>query len=104
MKYYLKVLKEFATFSGRANRNEYWYFLLFNFVFAVLLGAIGELVGQPKLSTYYSFAMLTPSIAVLVRRMHDVDKSGWFALIPVYNFILAVTEGTKGENKYGKRP
>jgi len=104
MKYYIKVLKDYAKFSGRANRSEYWYFILFNFLIALGLGAVGVLLDQPKLSTYYQFATLVPSIAVAVRRMHDVDKSGWFLLIPVYNLILAVSEGTKGENKFGENP
>lgn len=49
-------------------------------------------------------AMLAPSIAVAVRRMHDVGKSGWFVLIPIYNLVLAVTEGDKGTNEYGPDP
>ena len=48
--------------------------------------------------------MLAPSIAVAVRRMHDVGKSGWFLLIPIYNLILACTEGQKGDNEYGTDP
>jgi len=53
---------------------------------------------------FYQLAILIPSIAVGVRRMHDVNKSGWFILIPIYNLILAVTDGTKGDNKYGHDP
>jgi uncharacterized membrane protein YhaH (DUF805 family) len=49
-------------------------------------------------------AVLIPSIAVGVRRMHDVGKSGWFLLIPIYNLILALSEGEKGDNKYGPDP
>jgi uncharacterized membrane protein YhaH (DUF805 family) len=48
--------------------------------------------------------MLAPSIAVAVRRMHDVGKSGWFVLIPIYNLVLAVTEGNKRTNEYGPDP
>ena len=52
----------------------------------------------------WNFALLIPSLAVAVRRMHDVGKSGWFLLVPIYNLILALTEGTKGENEYGPDP
>ncbi len=56
------------------------------------------------LGTIYSLAVFIPSIAVAVRRMHDVGKSGWFILIPIYNLILACTNGESGENKYGTDP
>lgn len=60
---------------------------------------------QPQwLSNLYSLAVLVPSLAVAVRRMHDVGKSGWYILIPIYNLILAVTEGDNGPNEYGEDP
>lgn len=104
MNYYLKVLKNYATFSGRARRKEYWMFVLFNTIFAFVFGLVCGLIELPELANLYSLAVLLPSIAVGVRRMHDVGKSGWFLLIPIYNFILAVTEGEKGENQYGQDP
>jgi uncharacterized membrane protein YhaH (DUF805 family) len=104
MNYYLKVLQNYATFGGRARRSEYWYFALFNVIIAFVLGFIGGMMGTTVLSNIYSLAVLIPGIAVGVRRMHDVGKSGWFLLIPIYNLILACTEGTKGENKYGADP
>ena len=52
----------------------------------------------------YTLAVLIPSIAVGVRRMHDVGKSGWFLLIPIYNLILACTDGVNGDNEYGADP
>lgn len=58
----------------------------------------------PLLGNLYSFAVLIPGIAVAVRRMHDVGKSGWFILIPIYNLILAFTEGEKGNNEYAMDP
>ena len=57
-----------------------------------------------NIANIYQLAILIPSIAVGVRRMHDVNKSGWFLLIPIYNFILAITDGTKGNNTYGPDP
>lgn len=104
MNYYLKVLQNYATFSGRARRSEYWYFALFNMIISFVFGFIGGLTEMPFLSRLYTLAVLIPGIAVGVRRMHDVGKSGWFLLIPIYNFILAVTEGEKGENQYGADP
>jgi uncharacterized membrane protein YhaH (DUF805 family) len=104
MNYYFKVLQNYANFNGRARRSEYWYFVLFNVIFSFVIGFISGLIGVEILGTVYTFAVLLPSIAVAVRRMHDVGKSGWFILIPIYNLVLAVTEGTKGENEYGPDP
>jgi len=102
--YYIHVLKNYATFNGRARRSEYWYFVLFNTIISFGIGFIGGLISFGLLSTIYSLAVLIPSIAVGVRRMHDVGKSGWFLLIPIYNLILALTDGEKGENQYGADP
>ena len=104
MNYYFKVLKNYTTFSGRARRKEYWMFILFNTIFGFVFGIIFGLIGVPELTQLYTLATLLPSVAVGVRRMHDVGKSGWFVLIPFYNFILAVTEGEKGQNQYGQDP
>jgi uncharacterized membrane protein YhaH (DUF805 family) len=104
MKFYLKVLQNYATFKGRASRSEYWYFVLFNIIFSIVLGFVSGLVDLSILYTIYSLAVLIPSIAVAVRRMHDVGKSGWYILIPIYDLILACTEGVKGENEYGTEP
>lgn len=111
MHYYIEVLKKYATFDGRARRSEYWYFTLFStivsFIFTGLDTAFGTLIegtGNGILNLVYSLAVLLPSIAVGVRRMHDVGKSGWFLLIPIYNLILAITNGDEGPNEYGPDP
>lgn len=104
MNYYLKVLSQYADFNGRARRSEYWYFVLFNLIISIAVGFIAGAIKMPFLASIYSLGVLLPSIAVAVRRMHDVDKSGWFVLIPIYNLILALTEGTKGSNQYGSDP
>ena len=104
MNFYLKVLQNYATFNGRARRSEYWYFFLFNVIISIAVSIIGGMLEMAFLGNIYSLAVLIPSIAVGVRRMHDVGKSGWFLLIPIYNIILAVTEGEKGENQYGPDP
>ena len=59
---------------------------------------------MPLLGNLYSLAVLLPAIAVTIRRMHDVGKSGWYCLIPIYNIVLAATEGEKGANQYGPDP
>lgn len=104
MNWYLKVLKNYAGFEGRARRKEYWMFVLINAIISMALTFIGTAIDFIYLGNIYSLAVLVPSLAVAVRRMHDVNKSGWFILIPIYNLILACTNGDAGENKYGADP
>jgi uncharacterized membrane protein YhaH (DUF805 family) len=104
MRWYLKVLQNHANFNGRARRSEYWYFVLFNMIFSFSLAIVRVYTTFTLLQGLYSLFVLLPSIAVGVRRMHDVGKSGWFLLIPIYNLVLACTEGMSGENKYGLDP
>ena len=94
-------LKKYATFTGRASRSEYWYFFLFTIIIAVIAGIIEAVVGSAALGYLVQIAFWIPGLAVSIRRMHDVDKSGWFILIPIYSFILAVTAGTNGPNRFG---
>jgi len=104
MKWYLQVLKKYTDFDGRARRSEYWYFTLFSALISIALALINVAMGTKYIDTIYSLAVLVPSIAVGVRRMHDVNKSGWYILIPIYNLILACTNGTEGLNNYGEDP
>jgi len=118
MNWYLKVLKQYADFSGRARRKEYWMFVLFNMIFAIVamildnvLGIAMEGIGYGPLYGLYALAMLIPGLAVAVRRLHDVGKSGWMiliALIPligtIWLLVLMVTDSNPGENQYGQNP
>ena len=110
MNWYLEVLKKYAVFSGRARRKEYWMFVLFNIIIAFVLGFIEGIAGiapesdQSILVTVYQLAVLIPSIAVGVRRMHDTDHSGWWLLFPIVNLVFAVSEGTRGDNRFGPDP
>ena len=105
MQYFIDVMtKRYAQFTGRARRAEYWYFGLFYFLISMVLAGVAGAIRMPLLANVASLAFLIPSIAVGVRRMHDVGKSGWFLLIPIYNLILACTEGQHGENEYGADP
>lgn len=100
------VFENYANFNGRARRQEYWMFFLVNIIIAFVLGFVTGLI-SPSLviiSNIYTLAVLIPAIAVGVRRMHDVGKSGWYLLIPIYSLILACTEGEKGPNQYGADP
>ncbi|MGQ4582322.1 DUF805 domain-containing protein [Lysobacter sp. F60174L2] len=117
MDWYLKVLKNYVGFEGRARRKEYWMFTLFNVIVSFVLGIIDGLGGLMTesgigmLGLLYTLAVLLPSIAVGVRRLHDIDKSGWWLLlvfIPLIGAIVllvfAVMEGTRGSNRFGEDP
>ena len=105
--YFIGVLKKYAVFQGRARRAEYWWFILFRTIFAIVFSIIDRtfniyIFGDVRLiNTLWNLALMLPSWSVMVRRMHDCNKSGWFMFIPIYNFILCCTEGTYGQNEYG---
>ncbi|WP_179950482.1 DUF805 domain-containing protein [Spirosoma aerolatum] len=106
---YVAVLKKYNDFNGRARRSEYWYFFLVNVIVTQGLNFVNILIFNGSgvvggLLMLLNLAILVPSVAVAIRRMHDVGKSGWYALIPFYNLILACTEGVKGANEYGNYP
>ncbi len=117
MGWYFEVLRKYAVFSGRARRKEYWMFVLFNLIIASILGLIEALSGIASesypsvLATLYSLAVLIPSLAVGVRRLHDTGRSGWWLLIslaPVVGsivlLIFMVQDSQQGENQYGPNP
>jgi len=107
MNWYLHVIKNYALFSGRARRKEYWMFTLFNIIVSFVLGFVGGLVlgshGQ-ILPNIYSLAVLVPCIAVGVRRMHDTNHSGWWIICPIVNLVFCCIEGEKGPNRFGPDP
>ena len=93
---------KYATFSGRATRSEYWYFVLFNVIVSIGGVILDTAIGTSFIQNLFTLALFLPGLAVAVRRMHDVGKSGWFMLIPFYNLILVCTAST-GDNQYGAR-
>lgn len=119
MKYYLNALANYATFKGRASRKEYWMFVLFSTIFMIVSIFLDNLLGTNLIfydqrSVYgyiyllYTFAIMIPGLALCVRRLHDINKSGWnyfLAFIPliggVWLLILLCTKGMPEENKYG---
>lgn len=111
MEWYFAVLKKYADFSGRARRKEYWMFALVNLLVSFGLGFVGALAHAPWLSWIYTVAVLVPSIAVGIRRLHDTGRSGWMmllVLIPVIGAIVllvfAVQDSSPGDNQYGPNP
>jgi len=113
MNYYFEVLKKYAVFSGRSQRAEYWYFVLFNIVISIALGIFSGIIGDNVnvLGMLYSLALFIPGLAVAVRRLHDIGKSGWMGLVSlipligiIWLIILLATDGNPGENKYGPDP
>ena len=118
MKWYLKCLKQYANFDGRARRKEYWMFFLFNFIFALVAVALDNLFGtsNPEVGIgviygLYVLLVLVPGIAVTVRRLHDIGKSGWMILValiplagPIWLLVLTVTDSEQGQNQYGDNP
>ncbi|HDM8144704.1 TPA: DUF805 domain-containing protein [Vibrio harveyi] len=111
MDWYLAVLKKYAVFNGRARRKEYWMFFLFNLIFSFVLGFIDGILGTVFIGTIYGLVVLIPGIAVMVRRLHDIGRTGWWVLIgliPLIGLIVlivfAATDGNKGSNEYGSNP
>lgn len=114
MNHYLAVLKKYAVFSGRSPRSEFWYFVLFNFIIAVILEVISYVLGDAFniLGFIYSLAVIVPFFAVGARRLHDIGKSGWWQLVgfmpPIVGTIWLIVQLAKdsdpAENKYGPNP
>ncbi len=118
MNWFLIALKKYATFSGRAQRAEYWYFVLFYILIFIglsildgMTGSFSAESGMGFLGGLFSLALLIPSIAVGARRLHDTGRSAWFlllALIPLVGAIVllvfTVQDSTPGDNQYGPNP
>ena len=120
MNWYIKVLKQYVDFNGRARRKEYWMFVLFNFIIAFVLGFIDGILGLQigsgaqaigVLGLIYSLGVFLPGLAVSVRRLHDIGKSGWMVLIAfipivgaIWLLVLYCKEGDPGDNQYGPNP
>ncbi|MGG5818273.1 DUF805 domain-containing protein [Falsiroseomonas sp. HW251] len=108
-------LNNYANFSGRARRSEFWWFVLFNFcaqiAASIVDGIISAIIGFSALSFLVMLGLLVPGIAVSIRRMHDLGKSGWFILLglipiagPIILIVFYVKPGQPGPNQYGPDP
>jgi uncharacterized membrane protein YhaH (DUF805 family) len=116
--WFLIALKKYATFEGRAQRSEYWYFVLFYVLIYIGLAILDGLMSgfsrsgsMGILAAIFSLAMFVPSLAVGVRRLHDTGRSGWWlliALIPLIGAIVLlvfnVQDSDPGSNQYGENP
>lgn len=118
MNWYLKVMKSYATFKGRATRSEYWYFMLFYILMLVLpliiAGFIG--LGEDGKNIMTGIALIVliihiiPSLAVSVRRLHDINLSGWWYLVSLIPYVgaiifsILVMIDSKEDNQYGPNP
>ncbi|MFO6299180.1 DUF805 domain-containing protein [Rahnella selenatireducens] len=105
MNWYIKAIKSYATFSGRAKRREYWWFAVFNALISVGITLITLLFGDEWIMyTLYSVFMFLPSLALVVRHNHDAGYSGWWILCPVFNFILMFFKSDPEDNRFGPHP
>jgi uncharacterized membrane protein YhaH (DUF805 family) len=118
MHWYLEAIRQYAAFSGRSRRKEYWYFVLFNFLISAGLGVVagvaGAVVGAEWLGfavvMLYFLAVLTPAVAVTIRRLHDTGRSGWWILlgvVPVLGLVMLffMFQGSEaGQNRFGPNP
>ncbi|MDZ7720485.1 MAG: DUF805 domain-containing protein [Balneolaceae bacterium] len=112
-KWYIEALSKYVEFSGRARRQEFWTFTLVNFVISVILAVLDSMIGMGFgfIGTLFSLAIILPSIAVGVRRLHDIGKEGWWlliGLIPIIGLIVLiyfyVQDSEPGANVYGPNP
>ncbi|MGH7627078.1 MAG: DUF805 domain-containing protein, partial [Gemmatimonadaceae bacterium] len=110
MNWYIVALKKYAVWDGRARRTEYWMFTLISTLIYIGLTIISSRAGwldrhgESPLVLLYQFGIALPTVAVGVRRMHDLGKSAWWLLFPVVNFFLTIMEGDHGSNEYGDDP
>jgi uncharacterized membrane protein YhaH (DUF805 family) len=118
MEYFIGAYKQYATFSGRARRKEYWMFVLFYVIIYLGLIVIDSVTasfsaegGFGMLSALFAFGTIIPSFAIGARRLHDINKSGWWQLLflipiigPLVLLFFFVSKGDEGENRFGAAP
>ncbi|MBL7704129.1 MAG: DUF805 domain-containing protein [Taibaiella sp.] len=102
--YFKRGLQNYANFNGRDTRPQFWWYYLGYIIIAVAVNIIATGMQMPLLASLVGLVFLLPNLAAGVRRIHDVGKSGWFILIPIYNIILWATEGEDRDNEYGPNP
>jgi len=118
MNWFIEVVKKYAVFTGRARRKEYWFYVLFYLIFALIIGVVDAMIfgvdpgrSTGPLGMIYVLALLVPSLAVGVRRLHDTSRSGWWMLLlllpligPIILLVFFVLDSTPGDNEYGPNP
>lgn len=111
MNWYIKCLKQYVDFSGRASRMEFWMFALFNFLISLVLAIVDFTLGLGFLQPLYALAVLLPALAVSVRRLHDTGRAGWWLLLilipligPIILIVFWVQDSNPGDNAFGPNP
>lgn len=112
MEWYLKVLKNYVGFQGRARRKEYWMYILFNVIISIVISILESFLHLSSLLTgLYSLFVLLPLIALGIRRLHDTGRSGWWLLInliPLIGYIIFLVflfqDSQENDNQYGPNP
>lgn len=118
MEWFMQALRKYVVFSGRARRKEYWFFVLFSLLISIALMVLDTVFALASDSGIYlgfyplfSLAILLPSLAVTVRRLHDCERTGWWVLIGLIPLlgvlvllVFMVQDGTRGDNQYGPDP
>ena len=105
------VFRNYVNLAGRARRSEYWWFALFNVIVSVAAAVLDAVLREQAIQIVVGLLLILPGLAVTVRRLHDIDKSGWWVLIgliPVVGFIwllvLTCRDSQQGPNHYGDSP
>ena len=105
------VLSQYANFTGRARRSEFWWFYLANFLASIVASIIDQVIGVPLFQVVVALGLLIPGLAVGARRLHDIGKSGWWqliALVPLVGIIVLIVfwcqDGDQAPNQHGPSP
>lgn len=105
--------RNYVNFSGRAQRSAFWYWVLFAVIAAIVAGMLDNMVfgeGEGPIGTIVSLALFLPGLSVSVRRLHDIDRTGWWVLLAftvigiIVLIIFNCTKGTPGPNRFGPDP
>jgi uncharacterized membrane protein YhaH (DUF805 family) len=111
MQWFMKCLNQYADFSGRARRQEYWMFSLFYMIFVAAAVIVDVILSMPIFTLLFMLGVMIPSLSVMVRRLHDTDRSGWWCLVTLVPFVggfillfFLCVEGTQGVNRFGSNP
>ena len=111
MPWYLSVISNYATFSGRAHRTEFWMFTLVNLIVAILIGVVDGAMGTVGiLGAAYGVLLLLPTAAVWARRLHDIGRTGWWLILAftgigmILLLMFALLDSEQGPNTWGRSP
>jgi len=112
MEFFFRAYKNYANFQGRDTEKEYWIFYFIYLAIYIFLGTADNILNtEGFLSGVFVLISIIPSIAIATRRLHDIDKSGWWQLlylVPIIGFIILIVffikQGTEDKNRFGDNP